>query len=121
MVLQQPCAYVLYLLLYKKAMNNHHEQMPVRYKQLGSGQGTDLHFESSLDLIFSPGCFTVEIEHSGKDVGLPIDYCGEEHYFVGSLVVTDSGTAGHKQKNRVTGQILTITLHKPLLPKASIS
>ena len=93
-------------------MNNHHEQMPVWYKQLGSGQGTDFHFESSLDLIFSPGCFTVEIEHSGKDVGLPIDYCGEEHYFVGNLVVTDSGTAGHKQKNRVTGQMLTITSRK---------
>lgn len=90
-------------------MNNHHEQMPVRYKPLGSGQGTDFYFERSLDLIFSPGCFTVEIEHSGKDVGLPMDYCGEEHYFVGNLVVTDSGTAGHKQENRVIGQLLTIS------------
>ena len=83
--------------------------MPVKYKQLDNEQGRDFYFERSLDLIFSPGCFTVEIDHSGKDVGLPIDDCGEEHYFVGNLVVTDSGTAGHKQENRVTGQQLTIT------------
>ena len=83
--------------------------MPVKYKKLDNEQGRDFYFERSLDLIFSPGCFTVEIDHSGKDVGLPIEDCGEEHYFVGNLVVTDSGTAGHKQENRVTGQQLTIT------------
>lgn len=86
--------------------------MPVKYKRLDSGRVADFYFERSLDLIFSPGCFTVEIDHSGKDVGLPIDDCGEEHYFVGNLVVTDSGTAGHKQENRVTGQQLTITSRK---------
>lgn len=90
-------------------MKKKNVKMPIRYKRLDSGQGADLYFERSLDLIFSPGCFTVEIDHSGKDVGLPIDDCGEEHYFVGNLVVTDSGTAGHKQENRVTGQQLTIT------------
>lgn len=90
-------------------MNKQKEQMPVKYKQLDNEQGSDFYFERSLDLIFSPGCFTVEIDHSGKDVGLPIDDCGEEHYFVGNLVVTDSGTAGHKQENRVTGQLLTIS------------
>ena len=86
--------------------------MPVKYKRLDSGRVADFYFERSLDLIFSPGCFTVEIDHSGKDVGLPIDDCGEEHYFVGNLVVTDNGTAGHKQENRVTGQQLTITSRK---------
>lgn len=86
--------------------------MPVKYKRLDSGRVADFYFERSLDLIFSPGCFTVEIDHSGKDVGLPIDDCGEEHYFVGNLVVTDSGTAGHKQENRVTGQLLTIASRK---------
>ena len=90
-------------------MNKLKEQMPVKYKQLDNEQGSDFYFERSLDLIFSPGCFTIEIDHSGKDVGLPIEDCGEEHYFVGNLVVTDSGTAGHKQENRVTGQQLTIT------------
>ena len=90
-------------------MNNHKEKMPVRYRRLDSGQVADSYFERSLDLIFSPGSFTVEIDHSANDVGLPIDYCAEEHYFVGNLVVTDSGTAGHKQENRVTGQMLTIT------------
>lgn len=90
-------------------MNKQKEQMPVKYKQLDSGRVADFYFERSLDLIFSPGCFTVEIDHSGKEVGLPIDDCGEEHYFVGNLVVTDSGTAGHKQENRVIGQLLTIS------------
>lgn len=85
------------------------KQMPVKYKRLDSGRVADFYFERSLDLIFSPGCFTVEIDHSGKEVGLPIDDCGEEHYFVGNLVVTDSGTAGHKQENRVIGQLLTIS------------
>ena len=93
-------------------MNKHKEQMPVKYKRLDSGRVAVFYFERSLDLIFSPGCFTVEIDHSGKDVGLPIDDCGEEHYFVGNLVVTDNGTAGHKQENRVTGQQLTITSRK---------
>lgn len=93
-------------------MKKKNVKMPIRYKRLDGGQGADLYFERSLDLIFSPGCFTVEIEHSGEDVGLPMDYCGEEHYFVGNLVVTDSGIIGREQKKRVTGQFLTITSRK---------
>ena len=90
-------------------MKNKHEQMPVRYKQLGSGQGTDFYFERSLDLIFSPGCFTVEIEHTDNDVGLPVEYCGCEHYIVGTLMVTDNDAPTLTQDNRMTGQVLVFT------------
>ncbi len=93
----------------KKAMNKQNSQMPVRYKQLGSEQGTDFYFERSVDLIFSPGAFTVEIDHTSADVGLPVEYCDAEHYIVGTLIVTDSGTSLPVQTNRTTGQILSIT------------
>ena len=93
-------------------MNKQHEQMPVRYKQLGSGQGTDFYFERSLDLIFSPGCFTVEIEHTDNDVGLPVEYCGCEHYIVGTLMVTDNDAPTLSQDNRMTGQVLIFTSRK---------
>ncbi|MBQ5888503.1 MAG: hypothetical protein IIW77_04435 [Bacteroidaceae bacterium] len=90
-------------------MKKQNEQMPVRYKQLGSEQRTDFYFERSLDLIFSPGAFTVEIDHTSADVGLPVEYCGAEHYIVGTLIVTDSGTSLPIQTNRTIGQILSIT------------
>lgn len=90
-------------------MKNKHEQMPVRYKQLGSGQGTDFYFERSLDLIFSSGCFTVEIEHTDNDVGLPVEYCGCEHYIVGTLMVTDNDAPTLSQDNRMIGQVLIFT------------
>ena len=90
-------------------MNKQREQMPVRYKQLGSGQGTDFYFERSLDLIFSPGCFTVEIEHTDNDVGLPVEYCGCEHYIVGTLMVTDNDAPTLSQDNRMAGQVLIFT------------
>ena len=83
--------------------------MPVRYKKLGSGQGTDFYFERSLDLIFSPGCFTVEIDHTDNDVGLPVEYCGCEHYIVGTLIVTDNDAPTLSQDNRMTGQVLIFT------------
>ncbi len=90
-------------------MNKQNEQMPVRYKQLGSGQGSDFYFERSLDLIFSPGCFTVEIDHANNDVGLPVEYCGSDHYIVGTLMVTDNGVSNLQLDNRLTGQVLIFT------------
>lgn len=97
------------LIFVKKIMNKQNKQMPVRYKPLGSRQGPDFYFERSLDLIFSPGTFTVEIDHTNANVGLPIKFCGSEHYIVGTLVVTDSGNNGATQRNRITGQILMFT------------
>ena len=83
--------------------------MPVRYKCLDGGEGSDFYFERSLDLIFSPGAFLVEIDHTDVKVGLPTEFCGGEHYIVGTLVVTDSGNTGATQKDRITGQVLMFT------------
>ena len=91
-------------------MNKQSNQMAVRYKSLADGNNAAFKWENSLDKIFSPGCYVVEIEHSNSDVGLPVDCCRDEHYIVGTLLVTDSGTNGHKQNNRVTGQVLIFTL-----------
>ncbi|MBQ8365433.1 MAG: SGNH/GDSL hydrolase family protein [Bacteroidaceae bacterium] len=85
------------------------KKMAVRYKPLLEEHDATCKCESSLDKIFSPGCYAVEIDHIGADVGLPVDDCKEEHYIVGSLVVTDCGTIGPKQRNRVMGQALTFT------------
>ena len=90
-------------------MKKQNEQMPVRYKLLTDGTKNDLKWEHSLNMILTPGCFMVEIDHTNKDVGLPVEYCGSEHYIVGTLIVTDSGTAGKTQKDRTMGQILMFT------------
>ena len=81
----------------------------VKYKPLSAENDSAFKTERSLDTMLFSGSYSVEIMHNGNDVGLPIDDCGEEHYIVGTLVVTDSGTGGRKQKNRVIGQALTIT------------
>ena len=90
-------------------MNKQTNEMPVRYKNLNGCSNNDFKWERSLDLIFSPGSFIVEIDHTHIDVGLPIDFCGKEHYIVGSLIVTDCGSAGTTQKDRIIGQILMFT------------
>lgn len=85
------------------------KEMAVKYKSLLNESDGGCKAEHSLDKILLPGCYTVEIDHNGTDAGLPVEFCGEEHYIVGCLIVTDSGTAGPKQNNRVIGQSLTIT------------
>lgn len=84
-------------------------EMPVRYKTLNGGSNNGLKCERSLDLVFTSGTFTVEIDHTHVNVGLPIDFCGKEHYIVGTLIVTDSGNAGRTQKERAIGQVLMFT------------
>lgn len=90
-------------------MSNQMKQMAVRLKPLLNDADSGCKWERSLDKIFSPGSYAVEIDHTGTNVGLPVNYCGEEHYIVGNLLVTDCGTVGPKQRDRVTGQVLTIT------------
>lgn len=100
------------LLLRKKVMSKQTKRMPVRYKTVSGNSSSDFKWERSLDLIFSPGCFTVEIDHTDENIGLPLEFCSSEHYIVGTLVVTDSGTNGAIQENRVRGQILMFTARK---------
>ena len=90
-------------------MSKQMNQMKVRYKSLADGDNACVKREHSLNTILSPGSYVVEIEHSDGDVGLPIDFCGKEHYIVGHLWVTDTGTLGAKQWNRVMGQVLAFT------------
>lgn len=92
-------------------MDKFKKQMAVRYASL-LGENNGSKWESSLDKIFSPGCFMVEIDHNESSVGLPIETCGDDHYIVGTLLVTDSGTTGPTQHKRVTGQVLIFTSRK---------
>ena len=93
-------------------MSKQTKEMAVKLKNLcGQGEGNSK-YERSLDLIFQPGCYLVEIEHNGSDVGLPVNQCDEEHYVVGNLIVTESGTTGTRQYNRVVGQLLTYSNRK---------
>lgn len=93
-------------------MSEQKNQMAVRYKSLADGENAGYRLENSIDKIFSPGCYIVEVDHRSGGLGLPVSYCGEEHYLVGTLIVTDSGTVGSLQKNRVAGQVLTFTSRK---------
>lgn len=83
--------------------------MPFKYNSLDGNSKNDLKWEYSLNLIFSPGYYAIEIDHTSTDIGLPIEHCGSEHYITGTLIVTDSGRNLPMQTNRTTGQILIIT------------
>ena len=98
-------------------MKKKRKQLPVKYKLQGTSNASDYLWERSLDLILSPGCYAVEIEHTGSDVGLPFDFCGQKHYIAATLIVTDNGTRGRVQKNRLTGQVLVVTLQNSLETK----
>lgn len=80
----------------------------LRYKPINGWSYMDFQYEHSLDLILSPGCYSVEVEHLDADLGLPIEFCGNKHYIVCTLIVTDNGT-DVELGNRLTGQVLIIT------------
>ena len=88
------------------------KQMKVRYKSFVNENDAELKWGSNLDTMLDPGSYTVEIENIDAGVGLPLEQGGNEHYIVGNLVVTDSGTKGQRQENRLIGQILTFTSRK---------
>lgn len=81
----------------------------LRYKPTNGLQQIEFQYEHSLDFMLSPGCYTIEIDHTNSDMGLPLEFCGNKHYVVGTLIVTDSGTDGPLQSNRLTGQVLALT------------
>ena len=83
----------------------------LRYKPMNGWSYMDFQYEHSLDLILSPGCYSVEVEHVDADLGLPIEFCGNKHYIVCTLIVTDNGT-DVELGNRLTGQVLIITLQE---------
>lgn len=83
--------------------------MKIQYKSFANESDVEFKWGRSLDTMFEPGSYTIEIDNIDEDIGLPDEICSDEHYIVGNLVVTDSGTKGHRQDNRVIGQILTFT------------
>lgn len=90
-------------------MSKQLNQSVVKYKPLYAEKEIGFKTEGSLNTIITSGSYLVQINHNGKDVGLPIEDCGEEHYIVGILLVTDSGTNVPKQNNRAIGQVLILT------------
>ena len=85
------------------------KQMKIQYKSFVNENDVEFKWGRNLDTMLEPGSYIVEIDNVGEDVGLPDEKFGSEHYIVGNLVVTDSGTKGRRQENRVIGQILTFT------------
>ena len=81
----------------------------VRYKPLFADGESAFKTEGSLDTITFTGCYLVEVNHKGTNAGFPLEDCNEGHYVVGTLIVTDSGTDGSLQSNRMIGQVLALT------------
>ena len=82
------------------------KKMPVECTSVGAQQKTAVIEERSLDLINSPGCYSAKIKHTSSDVGLPLEFCSNEHYITATLIVTESGTDDELQRNRLIGQTL---------------
>ena len=88
------------------------KQMKIQYKSFVNENALEFKCGCSLDTMFEPGSYTVEIDNMDESVGLPDEKCSDKHYIVGNLIITDNGTKENKQKNRIIGQILTFTSRK---------
>ncbi len=80
----------------------------IRYRSVGELKNS-WRTANSLDEILNYDHYIVEITHGDDSVSLPIPDCGREHYIVAHLFVTDCGTAGAIQTNRISGQILLLS------------
>lgn len=79
------------------------------YRSLKDGVLSNWHLGDNLDAHLKTGYYLIRIDHeSALAVGLPLELCGEEHYIVGHLFVTESGTDDKLQKNRTIGQTLLV-------------
>lgn len=74
-----------------------------------SGEGNECWlFAAGLDDMKTSGCYVVRLRHGTAGNGLPLDTCGNSHYVVATLFVTDSGTDERLQINRVLGQTIIL-------------
>ena len=85
---------------------------PLRYRPVAEAESEFWRQVVGLDKIIDAGCYIVQLKHGAGNDELPLPDCDQEHYIVGTLVVTDSGTGGPIQSNRVIGQVLTLTSRK---------
>ena len=65
-------------------------------------------FASGLDDMKTSGCYVVRLRHGAAGYGLPLENCGNSHYVVATLFVTDSGSDERLQVNRVLGQTIIL-------------
>ena len=80
------------------------------YQQLTGGSGNQWHHASGLNDMFVTGCYKVRLSHSDAEaLGIEVDKCGADHYIIGYLFVTESGTDDKLQHDRTVGQTLILT------------
>ena len=65
-------------------------------------------FASGLDDMKTSGCYAVRLRHGATGNDLPLESCGNSHYVVATLFVTDSGSDERLQLNRVLGQTIIL-------------
>ena len=80
------------------------------YKTLAYDTGSEWRSARGLNDMFDTGCYKVRLSHSdAKVLGLDCSKCGNEHYVVAYLFITESGTDDKLQKGRVIGQTILLT------------
>ena len=81
----------------------------LRYCSIKDGVMSEWAIGDGLDRQLESGYYLVEIHHTGENDGLPVSFCGNEHYLLAHLLVTESGTGDRLQRDRVIGQTLVFT------------
>ena len=87
------------------------KQNTIRYRSLMDGtKPGEWQVANSLDEFSIYNYYIVELTHGNNYAGLPIEHCSdEEHYIIAHLLVTDRGTTGRRQQQRVIGQTLVLS------------
>ncbi len=95
------------LLLNQKNSDMTKEKLQNSYRSLKDGAMSDWHLGDSLNNYIKAGYCIVRIDHDGAvAAGLPLNLCSKEHYIVGHLFVSESGTDDKLQRGRTIGQVL---------------
>lgn len=80
------------------------------YKTLAYDTGSEWRSARGLNDMFDTGCYKVRLSNSDvKALGLDCSKCGNEHYVVAYLFITESGTDDKLQKGRIIGQTILLT------------
>ena len=81
---------------------------PLRCRSVAEADSTSWREVAGLNEIIDVGCYVVQLKNGAGNDELPLPPCDQEHYVVGTLIVTESGTE-KLQKNRVIGQTLILS------------
>ena len=80
------------------------------YQTLACDSGNLWHHAKGLNDMFITGCYKVRLSHADiQSLNISVDMCNADHYIIGYLFVTESGTNDKLQKDRLVGQTLIIT------------